>query len=101
MKSLQEMLDTLFGQLRNENPTLPQNAFDKIKKHVNERVRNEPSPQIAFIGDAGVGKSSTLNALFNAGQEVGHEKATTQIEAGIKVTTEKVHGEKGNLLVYD
>lgn len=101
MKPLQEMLDTLFGQLRKENPHLSQAQFDNVKKHVNERIRKEPPPQIAFIGDAGVGKSSTLNALFNAGQEVGHEKATTQIEAGIKVTTETVQGEKGSLLVYD
>jgi predicted GTPase len=37
-------------------------------------------PRIAVIGETGVGKSTTLNVLFNAGLEVSHTTACTQLE---------------------
>jgi len=40
-------------------------------------------PRIALIGETGVGKSSTINALFGKGVPISHAKACTQEEAEI------------------
>jgi small GTP-binding protein len=42
-------------------------------------------PRIAVIGETGVGKSSTINALFARGLPVSHTTACTQIETEIAV----------------
>lgn len=40
-------------------------------------------PRIALIGETGVGKSSTINALFSKGLPISHTKACTQEESEI------------------
>jgi len=40
-------------------------------------------PRIALIGETGVGKSSTINALFGHGLEISHTRACTQIETEV------------------
>ncbi len=53
------------------------------------------TPVIVLIGETGVGKTSTLNALFNKGLEISHAKACTQIE------TEVVGDRGGPITVFD
>ena len=52
-------------------------------------------PRIALIGETGVGKTSTINALFGKGLEISHTRACTQIET-------EVVGERGRpVRVFD
>lgn len=51
-------------------------------------------PRIALIGETGVGKSSTINGLFNSGCEVSHRLACTQHEQELTV-------KEGKLRVFD
>jgi len=75
--------------------------FEKIYYMIEDRVDNEPPPRFAFIGETGVGKSSTLNALFNAGLEVSHIKACTKTVQGVEVSFDAVEGVNGALVAYD
>ncbi|WP_293124941.1 GTPase [Microcoleus sp. bin38.metabat.b11b12b14.051] len=75
--------------------------FEKIYHMIEDKVDNEPPPRFAFIGETGVGKSSTLNALFNAGLEVSHIEACTQEATGIEVSFNQVEGVNGALVAYD
>lgn len=75
--------------------------FEKIYRMIEDKVDNEPPPRFAFIGETGVGKSSTLNALFNAGLEVSHVKACTQTVQKVDVSFNEVEGVNGALVAYD
>ena len=75
--------------------------FEKIYQMIEDRVDNEPPPRFAFIGETGVGKSSTLNALFNAGLDVSHIEACTQTVRGVEVSLNEVEGVNGALIAYD
>lgn len=91
----------MFRALKDANPDVPEKEFNDIWTKVEQKVRDEPPPKIAIIGQSGVGKSSTLNALFNAGQGISHTEAYTQIESELKITIDTVSGEKGTIIVYD
>lgn len=71
---------------------ISQEGFETIKNEILAAYRD--APRIAVIGETGVGKSTTLNALFNAGQEVSHTRACTQIETELRV-------KEGALRVFD
>jgi uncharacterized protein len=101
MGFVKDVLGGFLQQLREANPGASSQDLDKFEHGIRKRVRLEPPPRIALIGDTGVGKSTTLNALFNAGQEVGHTKATTTVERGISVRIGPVEAENGELVVYD
>ncbi|HAG84576.1 MAG TPA: GTP-binding protein HSR1, partial [Cyanobacteria bacterium UBA12227] len=75
--------------------------FEEIYSMIEDRVDNEPPPRFAFIGETGVGKSSTLNALFNAGLDVSHIEACTQMVQGVEVSFNEVEGVNGALVAYD
>ncbi|MFI8201260.1 GTPase family protein [Streptomyces sp. NPDC085937] len=64
-----------------------------------EALGKEGPPRLVLIGQTGVGKSTTVNALFNAGQEVGHSKATT--DRAWTIPVQEVSGCKGALEVVD
>ena len=64
-------------------------------------ITKVPPPVLAIIGEAGVGKSTTLNALFNAGAAVGHSKATTKNADGFDVAIFDHHGNRGDIRVLD
>jgi predicted GTPase len=98
---ISDVLSTFLQDLRRSNPDAPSSVLEKFEGKIRERIEQEPPPRIALIGDTGVGKSSTLNALFNAGQEVGHTKATTISEYGISVKLGPVQAQRGELIVYD
>lgn len=73
---------------------LSEEHFEEIYREIEDKVDNEPPPRFAFIGETGVGKSSTLNALFNAGVEVSHIQACTRI-------ADKIECLNGALIAYD
>ena len=64
-----------------------------------DALGSEAPPRLVLIGEAGVGKSTTVNALFNAGQEVGHSKATT--DRAWTIPVREVSGSNGTLEVVD
>ena len=74
---------------------------EHIESELQKRIENEPDPKIAFVGFSGVGKSSTLNALFNAGQPISHVKACTQQEKEIHGNYSEYLGSKGSVRVWD
>jgi predicted GTPase len=62
--------------------------------HALEAEESKP-PCIALIGETGVGKTSTINALFGKGLDVSHARACTQIET-------EIMGERGQpVRVFD
>jgi len=65
------MRDTL------QNDGISQNNIQKIIEGITKKKAEEPAPKIAIIGECGVGKSSTINALFNAGLKVSHSEPCT------------------------
>jgi uncharacterized protein len=75
--------------------------YEAIYRQIEEKIDNEPPPRFAFIGETGVGKSSTLNALFNAGCEVSHTESCTQNAKGIEIPFDSFEGANGSLIVYD
>lgn len=80
-------LRTWLREERNEVPTeLAQAGMNT--EHVAalaDALKAEESkpPCIALIGETGVGKTSTINALFAKGLDVSHTRACTQIEIEI------------------
>lgn len=80
---------------------VPLNEIDSIIENIQDEKKNVPLPKIAFIGFTGVGKSTTLNALFNAGRETSAIRACTQKEAPIIGNVEKFTGSKGSVIIYD
>jgi len=100
MINIKNIFQGLFNEYRHQS-SIPDDDFNKILAQVEKKIENEPPPRIAFIGDTGVGKSSTLNALFNAGRKVSHTKAETQEEAAIEIKMNNIQGERGVLVVYD
>ena len=100
---IDKMLQSLFQEFREANPSIPQKQFDEMRSAIAQQVdqEQEQSPKIVLIGESGVGKSSTINALFNAGQEVSHTEASTQQEFAVQVTLETIYGTQGVLKVYD
>ena len=99
--NIRDLLKTMFAELRVANPSIPQHDFEQMVSEMERKVGDEPPPRIALIGATGVGKTSTLNALFNAGLEVSHTKAQTQEETAIEISTDTIHGKQGVLIVYD
>jgi len=103
--TIKAMLERMLGDYRSkqlsENNHLTDSQIDNIIRKIEEQVENEAPPRVAFIGETGVGKSSTLNALFNAGLEVSPTEACTQQEQLIEIKTETVEGTYGLLVAYD
>lgn len=75
--------------------------IEQVTKQFKNEIKNVPLPKIAIIGFTGVGKSSTLNALFNAGQPTSDVRSCTQNEAPIIGDVSKYTGSKGSVIIYD
>lgn len=89
-----ELFDKFMDEFRAGNPDISPDDVEAIRRETLARMENEPPPRVAFIGQSGVGKSTTLNALFHAGQLVNHYQAQTQEPVEIAVAS-------GALVVYD
>ncbi len=75
-----------------------------LKETIRREIVSKP-PTIGIIGVSGVGKSSTLNALFKTNLEVGHSVATTkeflQTEIELKFQSDAIKNVNSNLVVID
>lgn len=80
---------------------LSQQDKDGLIREVKRAEKEERPPTLVIIGQAGVGKTTTINALFNAGEKVGHASATTRVAQGIDIYFDHVTGSQGDLVVYD
>ncbi len=60
-------------------------------------------PKIAVMGKAGVGKSSTINSLFNTKLRVGRTYTGTYKAQSIRIKSQgdRVKGERGEIIIYD
>lgn len=98
-----DLRDVLQGLVKELLPgqQMSKEHFEEIYQIIEDKVDNEPPPRFAFIGETGVGKSSTLNALFNAGLEVSHIEACTQTARGIEILLNELEGVNGALIAYD
>ena len=78
---------------------------DKVRSIIYKNYALELSkpPQIAIIGKAGVGKTSTINALFNTKLRVGRTHTGTHKAQSVSIQTNagRIHGERGELIIYD
>lgn len=93
------------------------NKLEPAKRHaVESKLRAEfeteraKAPRIAIIGKSGVGKTSTINALFATRLHVSHVIGGTvkpheiAVDAGSvanRLKGKKIKGAKGDLLLYD
>jgi len=82
-------------------PSSARSEREQVAREIERAYRAEPPPTIALFGEAGVGKSTTINNLFGAGQRIGHTRATTARPQTWEVGTALVRGAKGLLRVID
>lgn len=73
----------------------------KLEDAVQNSMNEEAPPRIAIVGLTGVGKSSTINALFNAGREINDVVACTKEATEVKGNVTEYTGSKGSVIVYD
>jgi predicted GTPase len=96
--------DKLFGAFRtviSSSGQLTEDDRTGLLAALEAEIAKEPPPVLAIIGEAGVGKSTTLNALFNAGAVVGHSRATTKNADGFEVKIFDHQGNRGDIRVLD
>ena len=103
--------EAIVHALRADNPHISQADMNTILSQIDEKIAQEPPPRVALIGETGVGKSSTLNSLFNAGLDISHTEACTQEAMEVRVSLgsmlasrmkiNTVEASSGDLIVYD
>ena len=96
---IERIIRQLLNLLRNHGVTESQVRMAEVE--LRQRMDNEPAPRIALIGFTGVGKSSTINALFNAGQEISNVRACTKEAHEIRASVREYFGSQGTIVVYD
>jgi predicted GTPase len=75
--------------------------FEIIWQKVSDKINNEPPSKIAFIGKYGVGKTSTLNSLFNAGQTISNKESFSAEGNLIEIKAETTDEGKRFLDIYN
>lgn len=89
------------GWLKQDNPQVTDRQWAETEELLVERLNQQPPPTVAIIGLAGVGKSSTINALFNAGVPVSHYEPCTRVAQPIEGDLFEYTGRNGTMIVYD
>lgn len=94
---------TLEEGLNEALSTLSPAERQKVTRFLGNETEKEMAkpPEIALIGNTGVGKSSTINSLFGTTLAVSHVKACTQREKAVSFEKKLVDGSVGNLILYD
>jgi predicted GTPase len=82
---LQQQFAKMREQLTKEG--VSSSEVEKLVAGVEQRYSNESEPQVAIIGECGVGKTSTINALFGAGMPVSHFEPCTKDAIGNRYQT--------------
>lgn len=101
MASAAESFFREFRRKLGENRELSDSEKEQMGQELEKAIANEPVPTIAIIGETGVGKTTTLNALFNSGAVVGHSRPTTKAADGFDVQISDHRGNKGEIRVID
>ena len=68
-----------------------QEIWQTVQKALKEVFSNKETIRIAVIGEAGVGKTSTINALFNTNLPISHFGSCTQQADQVQAITKKGH----------
>ncbi len=80
-------------------PGLSSEQIEQLRKAAKSELSR--APQIAIIGETGVGKTSTINAMFNSGLETSHVRACTQESKELEVPVSEMDGVKGTIKIFD
>lgn len=79
--------------------------FKKVTEFIRQEYQKalDSPPKIAIIGQSGVGKSTTINSLFNTSLKVSHTKAATKVPTRLSISGQplNVNGAKGSLILFD
>ena len=86
MKSFEQVKDSLINAFAD---VLPEGKLKQIMLLRDEALLK--APRIVIIGKTGVGKTSTLNALFNCELPISHTEACTYTAKPIVITNKKGH----------
>jgi predicted GTPase len=73
----------------------------RAEGHLLAKIENEDPPVLAMIGLVGVGKTSTINALFNSGLEISHTRPCTKFPQPVQGNLLEHTGANGKVIVYD
>lgn len=87
--------------LKRANPDASDQQLKGVLDELNRRIAEEPPPRIAIVGEAGVGKSSTINALFNAGVPVSDTRACTKQDIELTIDLGGNSNVRRQLIIYD
>ena len=101
MSSAADNFFNAFRRALSEHKELSETERLELRREIDKAIASEPIPTIAVIGEAGVGKSTTLNALFNAGATTGHGLPTTKSADDFDVEISDHRGNKGDIRVID
>lgn len=80
---------------------MSESEINKVETQIQQKMKEIEPPKIAIIGFTGVGKSSTLNALFNSGQKISHVRACTKKATSLIGNMQPYTGSKGIINFYD
>ncbi|MEX3653891.1 GTPase [Mycolicibacterium fortuitum] len=93
-----QKLDELISAVRRGATGATPEQLDEVEREIR---RAASDPVLAFIGLSGVGKSTTINSLFNAGLPVSHFEPCTQLATPVEGDLYEMTGARGKVVVYD
>ncbi len=79
---------------------VPGFEIEQVRSEIQKELEGNP-PRIALIGETGVGKTTTINALFNQGLEISHTVPCTTKPEEFEVQAEEYIGSEGLIKIID